>query len=342
MIELFDISKEDIVSFLQDEGIGSVRERGGDNNFSINSPFTSDTKSRCNFVKHDEYGWLFNDLKARGNIDSDLYHGSIFKFIKLYKNFYNQNQAKNYFYEKYVYGKDIEFKPQKIKNKENIVEKKYHLPTSFEKLNINKEEHSPYLNYLLSRGFSKDKILNTNVWVDFDSKRIQFPIYESDELIFWTGRAILKYIPKELRWKKCSIKDTHPVWNLDKVTENSTIYIFEGILDAMSLETSYGEYGVAILLGILSDTIRTKILSKNPSKIVIVMQNAFKDKTAKEQQFKIAEKLSEYHENIYVYDWSNIEEKDNNEILKNKKIFDKNKIMKWNLETDILNRLRKI
>ena len=152
-------------------------------------------------------------------------------------------------------------------------------------------------------------------------------------MVFYNGRAISYNI---LRWIKSEVEEVYPIWNLDKVN-SETLYLFEGIFDAMMLENGVATFGT-----FLNDKMIEKIKQKNFSKIVVVLDN---DGTGRRNKIKMAEKLLEEQLNVFVYDYKGIHEtyKDFNEMKINNIPFELDKrVLLFDFKTSAMIKLGKI
>lgn len=317
------ITKEIAIEFLYDEGITDLKEKG--DHIHFNSPFVSDTKYRSTLTfKNDII--LYNDFKARGTIDPDLYKGTIFDFIKILKNFDSTREARQWFLTNYI--KDLSFLKGK-KESAQPKEKRSKLAVDFPDgtVRFDKNVHEEYFDYLIGRGITEEKIDKTKIFILESQKRILFPVYENGELIFWTGRSINKLNP--LPWLKCSATENYPIWGIDDVSEE--MWIFEGVFDALAIRN-----GICILGAQINSDQIERILNKKPSKIVVVMDN---DIAGKNARLNILDKLAEKNKNVYNYIWRGIKEKDAGEIIMAGKDFDTSRIEKWDFKAKIKNGL---
>lgn len=338
----FEITIDDVKNFLVIEGASSNIKNKNSNEFSVNSPFTPDTKSRLSFsyVKNHSKipdGIYFNDFKARGTLDDDLYKGHFYKFVKLLKDFKTLDEAKFYYLSNFMTMSlsDSLIKP---KNEEDVTEEqekkkiwKINFPEDTHK--FDRKKHGEYYRYLLSRGLTEEIIDRNKIYINTKSKRIIFPIYEFDDLIFYIGRTIIPLVKKEFRWKKVSASEMSPIWNLDNV-DSPTCAVFESIMDAIHIHN-----GVATLTAFVNEEMIDKILNKGFTKIIVVMQNPYKDKSANIQRFKIAERFAAKHDNVHLYDWRNIEEKDFGEMKMAGKSINMNTTIKYDMALDVANKM---
>jgi len=333
---------DQVIEFLNDEGLaGSIKITKNDPDdwaLRINDPWVIDSKLRCGIaLKYPKYApdgiVLFNTFKSSVLMGDD-FKGSFWKFVNLIKEFNSINESKLWFMKNYMLH-DIDIsslfhkqtKAPKKQTKEDVI-----FLDEFEILDFNNTSHKKYIDYLFDRKISKFKIENTKLFIDKKEERIIFPVYENNKLLFWTGRSINKN--STMPWKhKKSNTWPHPIWNLENVESGSTVVIFEAIFDAIMVHN-----GIAILgaSNIQQEQI-DKIIEKNLSKIVIIMDN---DAAGIKTKLKLAELLSKHHPNIWIYDFSGIKEKDFNQMAQNNIDFDfSNRLIKYNFQSQLAEKL---
>ena len=314
------ITMESIIHFLEDEGLGPIRIKKKDTydfELAINEPGiwgTNDHKMRCGIgskdIEHEDgtisKEVLFHAFKAFAKMGQD-YSGHIFKLVKNIKNLDTIQEAKDYFLETYLlHGAEINFDtdPQII---QKPTQSKVIFKEHFEKLDLDNATHKPYVSYLSLRGVPAKQIKKNKIFIDKVEKRIVFPVYENERLVFYTGRDITGV--SLLRWKKSEGgKGIHPIWNLDAV-ESNIVLVFEGIFDAI-----YFHNGIA-LLGIGSEKQFKKILGKGFSKIILIFDNDEAGRKAKIDWAKWLAKKN--YERVFIYDYNGIEEKDFSSMMEN-------------------------
>ncbi len=331
------IPLESIIEFLTDEGI-SPRVGSTDPekyHMSFNDPFVDDSKHRCGIARifvesTGEYETVFNGFKSSALLGDD-FHGSFYKFVKLLKNFNTIHDAIEYFDNKYIYpnfsaqdllhwnvlsnNNDID---EKLKQYVVLNQEGVYFPNSFERLDITKREHWKYTKYFINRKIAIKTIKNNVIFVDNYTSRLVFPVYENNKLVFYTKRSINPH--DEFKWIKLkNSKKVFPIWNLDNA--KLEVIIFEGIFDAIHFNN-----GVALFGSFWNESLRAKILSKHFFKIIVAMDN---DKPGRAAKLKIAEDLSHYHENVYVYNYKGITYKDFGEIIEHDGKFEENRVIKW-------------
>lgn len=171
-------------------------------------------------------------------------------------------------------------------------------------------------NYLKNRGLSEE-VINELGYIyqpgnEFHN-RIFIPFYESGELVYFmardfTDKSERKYLnPHGISSKKY-------VFNIDKIKEGSTVFIFEGIMCAMSLKD---QIGTAMLSADLGKEQAIKIIEKVPSKVVFVPDS---DEAGMKTLYKNIKKFLLYKWpslkiDIYIYYIKNV--KDFNETGRN-------------------------
>ena len=332
----FDVPIDIALRFCEDEGIlKNLKEK--ENQFSIDSPFVSDNKRRCTIASINKNGnefLAFNDFKARGNLDDELYKGSFFKFVKLIKDYSSVDEAAFYIITKYLREYNFEKKP-KVKKESN---RQIISLDKFQPLQLS--IHGDYIRYLKNRGVDWTLISKYKVFVDREEKRIVFPVYEDGDCIFYNGRSVLKWTPKGFRWKKSEVKDNaYPLWNLENC--KNECWLFEGVFDGIFWPDKACAYFGAIITKELID----KIKKKKFDRVVFFGQNPEVDKAAGVNQIKTLEKLKDEKLPTYFFNWKGIQEKDSNEAIVNGslKMDDiEKRIMPWNYEAKVMRELELI
>lgn len=272
------INREQIIQFLCEEGI-SYKEKNERGELLINSIFTNDSKQKMG-INYKKNG-IWNCFKS-GN------GGSFFSLIKSIKGLNSEKEAKLFFIKNYFSKEDM-FNSI-YQTEEEVVEKKYlELPEDYHPVTKGNE----YYQYLLRRYFDDEKISESKIYFSFKEKRILFPVYENNKLIFYAKRSIDPNNP--IRWINSSNEGSNAIWNLDGV--GSEIYIFEGIFDAVRVWPK----GVAIFGNTLRGGQEEKILSKHPYKITVVLDG---DEAGRRGQMITAKKLSQKHGNVFVHLWN--------------------------------------
>ncbi len=339
------ITLEAVIDFITDEGLGPYRIKNSDPDrwkITINEPAmwgTGDRKYRCGiFVGkiNEQKMVLFNAFKARSLLGDEC-HGDFYNFVRLVKGFKTRKKAKDYFIRRYVSrldAKDLINQRSSIHEQESEKpepEPYISFPDHFEK--FNPEIHPEYFNYLTGkRKIPVDIIKTLKLYVDKKQERIVFPVYEDGRLICYSGRDITDSIP--LPWLKSEGENKYPIWNLENIF-GTTIYVFEGIGDAVYISS-----GIA-LFGVGTDAQFEKILARNFSKVVLVFDNDAPGRLAK---LKWAKWLAERNQSgIYVYDYNGIVEKDFGKMMEKNVPFEIDKrIYPWNFNTEMYMRMGRI
>jgi len=335
------IALENVIDFLDDEGIGNPKKTKIydelDWKIMINEPWENDTKMRCGIISKNENGkqkLFFNSFKAVA-VMGDEYRGDFFKFVKIIKGLESIKDAKFYFLKKYILKDNIQnIKDVVLDTTLLYEEKKYTLedeskaisfPEHFRRIN---KEDKDYIKYLFKRGLSISDIKKYKIFIDDKQNRVIFPTYYNGNLEFWSGRSIKDNIV--LPWLHSTSTNNieiYPIWNLDNVNGES-ISLFEGIFDAAQIFN-----GVALIGVKWNKIIREKILNKKYIRINVIMDNDIAGKKAK---IKIAEDLLKHHNNIYIYNYKNISQKDFSEMKEKKIDFElNNRLIQYNLKTHV-------
>lgn len=162
--------------------------------------------------------------------------------------------------------------------------------------------------YLRRRGFGNVnkltrkynlKCCNTGPWKD----RIIIPVYENNELVSWTGRAIAP-TEKAPRYKTLSteepgyhqalIKVTDTLFLYDQLTGGDMLFVNEGPIDALKIDFYGNEYGAH------ATCLFTSSISTNQIYLISQVAKRYKDTwllldpEATQQQFEIYEILKRY------------------------------------------------
>ena len=156
-------------------------------------------------------------------------------------------------------------------NKEEIIIKdnSITLPKNVKMFNDNSGfQHTRALNYLVKRNIPINNINELGYIFDEGpyEKRIYVPFIEDEEIVFFTTRDLTN--KAFLRWKDPPGIDKHNfVYNIDKMWNTNTIFIFEGLFCALSLKD---QIGTAMLTNRLGKEQAKKILSTLPTNIVLI------------------------------------------------------------------------
>ena len=335
------VQLENVLEFLQDENLANPikisNEHSENWKIFINDPFIDDDKMRLSIGPRkyeDDDGEItrivFNGFKSSAVMGDD-YHGDLFSFVKLVKNFNTRDRARRHFLNTYVLKGQGILKKQ-FKDEDVIQKKKIDVYwPDYERLDINKSRHKRYIKFLKSRGVDTNTIKKLKIFIDTFQQRLVFPVYENNELIFYTKRSIEDH---KYTWLKAKGDEVYPIWNMENVC-GEEIWIFEGIFDAIHIEN-----GVAIVGVAYRESIK-KMVNRNYSKYVVVMDN---DKAGLRAKLIIAKILRDkYKKKVYIYNYKGIESKDFGEMKENNINFEFDKrILEFNMKTEILLKLGKI
>lgn len=338
------VTKDVVLDFLRDENLSNpikIKDKGGRWCININDPFIEDTKLRLGIspikLKNGKTIVAFNGWKSVAHYGDD-YKGSFFKFVKLIKNFNTSYDAKKWFVNKYILPnanlvRSILTSDKSSDDCEDDDTEEVYWPPHFEKMDFNKKSHSQYINFLLENNIPEYRIKQLKLFIDKADKRIVFPCYRDGELIFYAKRSIEQSF---LRWMHSHVKHKYPIWNLENVT-GDTIYIFEGILDAI-----YVENGVALMGVGFSENIYNQLLERNYKKYVVVMDN---DEPGRKAKINIADILLDNNKNTSIYNYYGIHPnyKDFREMARHKIPFELDKrVIKYDNKCKVYLRMNRV
>jgi len=336
---MIKITPEHIIQFLQDEGLSSslrTKNLQKENwKININEPWENDTKQRCGIFqardkKTGKLKIFFNSFKAVANMGDD-YRGTFWKFVKLIKHFENLEESKIWFLHKYILGTftkadlqgDYHYTAKEIVNS-------LYFPLEWPRWEP-KIEFEEYGTYLFNRGATLEQLQNIKLFINPKEKRLVFPVYENNTMVFYTGRTI--ELHAKVPWKKSSGEGVFPVWNLENVN-GDVVNIFEGIFDALMIPNGVAILGANTYAG---EAIVNKLLYKNFLRINLFFDN---DTAGFAAKYQIAELLSEKHNNVWIYNYVGIAEKDFNSMKVNGIDLDlENRLLPWNLKTQTMIKL---
>lgn len=312
------VTKEIIESFIRNEITNDLIEApkcsAEKKKFLISSIFTNDSEKKMAIWKN----------SGRFRCYKTGYDGNFITLVMKVKNL-NLQEAKYYILKNYL-NNDLKLL---LTNKENYFKRNdledfniISFPDYFEKIN---EKHKEYIEYLNKREIDWREL---NLFINPKEKRIVFPIYRNNNLVYYTQRAIDN---NKLRWKDASVGNKEGLFFQKEKTE--IVYLCEGIFDSLKIRG-----GIALLGSHVSEKTVKEILNQNPYKIVIVMDNDPQGFKSQILLFIALRKLN--FKNIYFFDWSKFNEKDLGEIPKYKLenieslIYkaDNKGLMKWILE----------
>jgi hypothetical protein len=333
---MIKITPEHIIQFLQDEGLSSslrTKNLQKENwKININEPWENDNKQRCGIfqARDKKTGRLkvfFNSFKAVANMGDD-YKGTFWKFVKLIKNFENLEEAKVWFLHRYILGR---FSKADIQDDEHYTPKEIvnslYFPLEWPRWEDN-NDFKEYSYYLFTRRVTSQQIQNVKLFINPEERRIVFPVYESNTMVFYTGRSIDPHA--KVPWRKSTGESVFPIWNLENVN-GDVVNVFEGIFDALMIPNGVAILGANTYAG---EEIVNKLLYKNFLRINLFLDN---DKAGFAAKYKLATALSAKHNNVWIYDYSGVAEKDFNLMKINGTDFAlERRLLPWNLKTETM------
>jgi hypothetical protein len=314
------IPKQTLLNFLQDN-FGEVKETSS-GEFRINSPYQNDTKFHLyiNAAKN-----VFNDFKSGEK-------GSLITFISEFLQI-PKNRVLITMVREYSNRSDL----MNFSMPKDEVVKNLELPSG---LTFFSEKSGGIIydiawNYLEGRGIPRQNILHLGYVYDVASeydRTIFIPFYENAKIVYFitrdfTGNNFLRYNNPH------GINSKEFVFNIDKIED--TVFIFEGVFDALMLDK---QVGTAMLSADLGKTQAVKIWNKVPNCIVFVPDN---DKTGKSTLEKNIQILLKYkpasvQADILIYEIED-QYKDFGETGKN--FIDLNDCKEYNKYSTMLNKL---
>lgn len=276
-----------VIAFLEDN-FGDIKRTNSDE-IRINSPFVDDRK----------FHMYINPVKGVVHDFKSGYSGGFISFIGEYLNIGNRavisHLIRNYSGRGSM--KDFSITEYIEKNKEFELPEGLNWFSEIKKGVIRNQAYK----YLKKRNLSEE-IINEFGYIyqpGSEYNRMVFiPFYEDGELVYYicrdfTGKNDLRYnFPHGLNSKQF-------IYNIDKIKD--TVFIFEGVFDAIALEE---QIGTAMLSSDLGKEQATKILNRAPKDIVFVPDN---DETGKRTLEKNIQLLLTYKPpslnlNIWIYE----------------------------------------
>ena len=266
----FKIPENIIIAFLQDN-FGDIRHTSSDE-IRINSPFADDRK----------FHMYINPTKGVVHDFKSDYSGSFISFVSEYLNIGNRAAISHLIKNYSGRGSMEDFSITEYMEKS----KEFEIP---EGLNWFAETKSGIIRnqaykYLKGRNLSEEIINEFGYIYETGSeynRMIFIPFYEEGELVYYicrdfTGTNDLRYnFPHGLNSKQF-------IYNIDKIKD--TVFIFEGVFDAIALEE---QVGTAMLSADLGKEQATKILNRAPKDIVFVPDNDETGKSTLEKNIKL-------------------------------------------------------
>lgn len=240
------MNKEKLLAILDSNNI-EYREHGknvSDGNINIKCPFCGEDPSfHLGISPEKEVFGCWMNPQHKGGLDyllSKLLRKSKIHILEQYFNTVPIYTSK----EETLHGKVSGVLTKKVKIEEQKI-KGLSLPNYFTQI----VENDPFFCYLLNRGFSKKFITSMSrkgralrCYTSPDSRwnyRIIFPIYKDDNLVTWIGRTIVNNSVKyrNLGKEESILSQSEVLFNYDSIKQGaSTLFIVEGILDALKLE----------------------------------------------------------------------------------------------------------
>lgn len=250
----FKIPQSIIISFIKSHFDEMKETSTGE--IRVNTPFDNDTK----------FHLYINPTKG---VVKDFKTGYGNDFITFVSDFLDINKQEVLLHLIKEYGKsDIT-----LKNKIEVFSK-LELPEGLNFFSIKKNGliRNIAYNYLMNRKISKKNIEEFGYVFEPSSEyhnTIFIPFYENNEIVYFTtrdftGKSYKRYInPHDIDSKRF-------VYNIDKMKEGGTIFIFEGVFDALMLDS---QIGTAMLSSDLGKEQAIKILDTAPKNIIFVPDN---------------------------------------------------------------------
>lgn len=164
-------------------------------------------------------------------------------------------------------------------------------------------------NYLVNRGIPEKNIEELGYIYDEDSeynKMIFIPFFEHGDIVYFICRDFAG--DNYLRYKNpVGLNSKQFVYNIDKMKEDGTVFIFEGIFDALSLD---GQIGTAMLSSDFGKEQVIKILNTAPETVVFVPDNDEAGKKSLDRNVKLFLKYkpTSLDINILVYNIENVKD----------------------------------
>jgi ribosomal protein S27E len=153
------------------------------------------------------------------------------------------------------------------------------------------------LRYLLQRNIPKNNIKRLGYIYEpgnLYNNTIFFPFWENNKIVYFTTRVFTgnrAFVTedgerREIRYIAAKGINSHDfVYNIDEIKEDGDLFIFEGLMDALSLEN---QIGTATMTSTLGDKQAIKIWDKAPGRIILVPDN---DKTGRDNLIRNYRKL---------------------------------------------------
>jgi len=153
------------------------------------------------------------------------------------------------------------------------------------------------LRYLVNRNIPKKNIKKLGYVYEpgnLYNNTIFFPFWEGTKIVYFTTRDFTgsRFIYKEggereqLRYIAAKGLNSHDfVYNVNEIKEDEDLFVFEGLMDALSLEN---QVGTATLTSTIGDKQAIKIWDRAPGRIILVPDN---DKAGRDNLIRNYRKL---------------------------------------------------
>ena len=258
--------------------------------YRINSPYFNDTKFHL-YINEEKWKWYDQHESKGGDLVSFLA-----EHLEVPKEEVRDHILKSY------YKNPSAIKPKKIKTTKEIKNNK---PNFIPDVKWFKNgDYSSYAMEFIKKRNLPEEAINQLGFIHepgYYNDHLFIPFVENGTMKWWIYRdyswcAVDNYkYPKNMARKGV-------VYNIDRIKENSTVFIFESVLDALMLKE---QIGTSMNGSSLDDEQAKKIMNKKPGKIVFVFD---KDDTGRKTAVRNIEKFKNYNVDLYLF--NNFEGKD--------------------------------
>lgn len=199
----------------------------------LNGTYTSSDEIKCECPNCKQLGKKYWKAKLYVNIEKQTTHCFVCGYSKAFYNFKKDLKFK-YGFSEIDQVDFIKHYKNPIENKKIVEKNAIEFEKGIVRLDLNKSDFfKPYIDYIIKRGFTTDYINYYNIHVGISGKYmncIVIPVYMNNKLVYYVGRNIYKkqYINPKL-------EKTNIIFNYDIIKYRNTIYIVEGIFDAMKI-----------------------------------------------------------------------------------------------------------